>query len=151
MNKQKHIIVHHNDLDGRCAGAIMYRYLINSKNVDFKDIILLEKDYTQIPVDIEFDENTTIYLLDYSFTESTFEYLKQYIDGAYVVWIDHHKSSKELMENHKEYFDIRIKTGKLYAYISIEHCGAYLTWDYTGGDAKEIDISSILFKISRCL
>jgi oligoribonuclease NrnB/cAMP/cGMP phosphodiesterase (DHH superfamily) len=87
-------IFHHNDLDGRCAGAIVAQF---SQHFDQEDFI--EVDYKQpLPID-KVTENEMVYFVDYSFKESTVWQLDKVLEKTKnVVWCDHHTSSLELLK-----------------------------------------------------
>ena len=58
------IIIHHNDLDGRCSAAIVYRYL-KKYNYNNEQIKLFEMDYeTTFPID-KITKNEKVYILDF--------------------------------------------------------------------------------------
>ena len=90
----KYIIFHHNDLDGRAAAAIIYQYLMNNgiPLVKFQEL-----DY-KTPINWEeFSDNTSTFIVDYSFTEKTVEDLDKILKlSKKTVWLDHHKSSADL-------------------------------------------------------
>lgn len=86
---------HHNDLDGRCAAAVVAHYF-KDKNPDN----YIESDYTGLKTELCWD-NDEVFIVDYSFTENTMEALLAICDIARrVVWIDHHDSSIDLVKNH---------------------------------------------------
>lgn len=83
---------YHNDLDGRCAGAIVAQYENNYNKNDF-----FEVDYVmELPLDkIQKDEK--VYLVDYSFKKNTVWQLEKILEKTKnVIWIDHHTSSLNL-------------------------------------------------------
>ena len=85
---------HHNDMDGRSAGAIVALYELNYNQDDF-----IEVDYIQpLPLHL-INEGERVYFVDYSFKESTVwqldEVLKKTSD---VIWCDHHTSSIKLLK-----------------------------------------------------
>jgi len=84
-------IYFHNDLDGRCAGAIAYRAL-RDQNKGTK-IALIEVDYKdKIEIrDIQLCEK--LFILDFSFTPEVME--KVLLLTKNIVWIDHHKTAFE--------------------------------------------------------
>lgn len=83
---------YHNDLDGRCAGAIVAQYENNYNKEDF-----IEVDYVmQLPLDI-IEEDEKVYFVDYSFKKDTLWQLVKVLGKTpNVVWIDHHTSSLNL-------------------------------------------------------
>lgn len=131
---RKFFIYHHNDLDGYGAAEILDNILFSTFN-DFKDVDYHFKavDYHKNLPDINNDSITndmTVYFLDYSFNPSTIHILKEFQKSVKnVIWIDHHKSSIDLINNNEELGfkeDVIGKNG----IISSNHSGAYLTYLY---------------------
>lgn len=89
---------YHNDLDGRCAGAVVAQYRNNYNKEDFFEI-----DYVMdLPLETIQDEEE-VWFVDYSFKENTLHVLNDLImRNCSVVWIDHHTSSINLVNEHKE-------------------------------------------------
>lgn len=111
------IIVHHDDLDGRCSAAIAYRYLqkYNSNNEQIK---LYEIDYdTPFPID-KIVKNEKVYVLDFCLEDD--EVNKKLLNiTRNIVWIDHHKTSLE--KNNIKHLDGVRDTSK---------AACVLTWQY---------------------
>ncbi len=98
---------HHNDLDGRCAGAIVYQEYPNCEmiEVDYKDAIDIEAIGPQ----------ERIFIVDFSFKP---EVMKKVLERTRnVTWIDHHKTA---MEYNYEVDLAGIRTTK--------YSGCELTW-----------------------
>jgi oligoribonuclease NrnB/cAMP/cGMP phosphodiesterase (DHH superfamily) len=83
------IVFHHNDMDGRCAAAIVRRSVVLRegerlvfKEVDYKDVIDVES--------IELEEK--VFVVDFSFRPEVME--KVFNRTLDVVWIDHHSTAK---------------------------------------------------------
>ena len=89
---------YHNDLDGRCAGAIVAQYTGNYNPENY-----FEVDYvTELPID-KVSDGELVFFVDYSFKENTMHVLDNLINrNCDVVWVDHHTSSINLQEQHKE-------------------------------------------------
>ncbi len=84
-------IYHHNDLDGRCAGAIALRWAEGP--ISYKGIELIELDYKD-PIMVEsIKENERIIIVDFSFKPEFME--KVLKKTTYITWIDHHKTAFE--------------------------------------------------------
>lgn len=83
---------YHNDLDGRCAGAVVAQFTKNYNKEDY-----FEVDYVKpLPLD-KIQEGETVYFVDYSFKKDTVWQLDRIIsNNCNVVWIDHHTSSINL-------------------------------------------------------
>lgn len=88
---------YHNDMDGKCAGAIVYKFY--KRDRDFTKSI--GEDCEFIPIDYkdefpfsQIDENETIVIVDFSIQKpGEFEKLLKITDN--VIWIDHHKTAIE--------------------------------------------------------
>lgn len=111
--------IHHNDLDGRSAAAIVAFHTndYNTKNY-------FELDYnTELPYD-EIKKDETVYIVDYSFTKSNINKLDKLLKiTKNVIWIDHHISSIELIKERKDLESIEgIRDSK--------ESGVYLTYQY---------------------
>lgn len=113
--------IHHNDMDGHSAAAVVRFVTTNTNPQDY-----FEWDYNSpIPVDT-FEENEYVYIVDCSFGESTVKYLEQMMDkNCHISWLDHHKTSIDLQANPKYAW-----TARLPGIRSTEHSGAYLTWQF---------------------
>jgi oligoribonuclease NrnB/cAMP/cGMP phosphodiesterase (DHH superfamily) len=114
---------YHTDMDGKCAGAIVYKF--------YK----LDRDYTKevgeqcefIPInyndDFPFDKiipNETIIIVDFSLQkEGEFDRLLKITDK--VIWIDHHKTAIE-KHKHLENNVIGLRQDGV--------AGCVLTWQY---------------------
>ena len=115
------ICFYHNDLDGHCSGAIVRMYEQYYNGVE--NGIFIESDYSELDIS-QVQDNETVYIVDYSFTESTVHYLYELMDkGCEIIWIDHHQSSLDTIENHPELDD-------LLGIRSNEASGAALTYMY---------------------
>lgn len=109
---------YHNDMDGRCAGALVSYFTGELNKEDFCEV-----DYNKVlPQDVE---KGIVYFVDYSFTETTKPYLDSLINNkkVKVIWIDHHTSSIEL---EKKYPYLKNIDGKREDSMS----GAALTYLY---------------------
>jgi oligoribonuclease NrnB/cAMP/cGMP phosphodiesterase (DHH superfamily) len=105
---------YHNDLDGRCAAAIVYKehYWCEMIEVDYKD-----------EIDVEAIRNERVYIVDFSFKPETMEgVLKKTKD---IVWIDHHKTAFE--------YDYGIE---LKGVRNDGYAGCELTWMYLYPDEE---------------
>ena len=86
------VIIHHNDLDGRCAAAIAFRskFLAKHKKIEF-----FEMDYVRAD-DFDFGliaENDVVIIVDFSFTPKKMAELMARTKD--IIWIDHHKTAME--------------------------------------------------------
>lgn len=115
-------IYFHNDLDGRCAGAIAYRAL-RDRNKDAK-IELIELDYKDEIKVKEIQLCESIYILDFSFKPEVME--KVLLLTENIIWIDHHKTAFEYKYS-QELMGIRDN----------KFSGCELTWKYFYGK-KEV-------------
>jgi uncharacterized protein len=110
---------HHNDLDGRCAAAIIFNFY-------YTEGIFIEVDYKdEIDVDaIKPDEE--IIIVDFSFKPSVMEEVLK--KTKRVIWIDHHKTAKE--------YPYLGHVGGLRDFEDKSRAGCELTWEYFCGDKE---------------
>ena len=94
---------YHNDLDGRCAGSIIAKFTEDYNPEDY-----FEVDYVmELPV-YKVSDGEQVYFVDYSFKENTKIVLETLINrGCDVIWIDHHTSSINLIEQYPELNSIK--------------------------------------------
>lgn len=128
-------IFHHNDMDGYGSAHVIKKKL----GLTQSDI---ERDFIEVTHDIEKDrkkfstckENEEVYIVDYSFTEDTHDILAELMKkNCKIVWIDHHVSSLELIENYPEYKRISgiIKNGISGALLTYLHLYRVRDFDIT--------------------
>ena len=131
--ERKVLIIHHNDMDGKFSGALIYNYEKNKKNADW--IKCIEVDYTMnlvniIDEDILALEGLIVYFVDYSFSkkENTDIILSILDNNGRVVWIDHHVSSKNVLASLPDEIcnDNRFKV-----IIDTKYCATVLCYEYT--------------------
>jgi len=108
-------IYHHNDLDGRCAGAIALRVWRQLG----QEPLMIELDYKD-KVDINFIEyGETIIILDFSFKPDVMEKVRERTGG--IIWIDHHRSAESY-----PYQDLK----GLRDFADKNESGCELTWKF---------------------
>ena len=108
---------YHNDIDGRCAGAIVARFTNNYNKDSY-----FEFDYSEpFPTEI-IQEGETVYIVDLSFSVNTIVELQEIIDkNCDIVWCDHHASSMDVLSKNPQYNNIP-------GLRMIGYSGAALTW-----------------------
>lgn len=82
------IIIHHNDLDGRCAAAIVYTYVATSELNT-----LIEMDYAKPMPWHLISPNETVWIVDFSLSVADMEKLHEITTN--ITWIDHHVTAIE--------------------------------------------------------
>lgn len=124
MNKL--VSFYHNDMDGKASGYCVYEYFSRPWSIGGNLNNYIMKTYDDpFKMDI-IDKDTIVFISDLSFTKATFKDLVEICNRAeYVVWIDHHQSSKELIESNVEGFN---KLTNLISLVSMDACGALLTY-----------------------
>ncbi len=96
-------IFYHNDNDGKAAAAMLYLYLTKSGE-DIPNLI--KQDFysvnynDKVPDANLVSKSETVYVVDYSFTEATFDKLSKlcFKTDNNVYWFDHHKTSLEIYD-----------------------------------------------------
>ena len=118
------ICYHHNDMDGKAAGFCVHKF----KPSDIQDTTT---SYICRTYNDEFDKhskNDIVFIVDLSFSESTYQKLLTVCRTARrVIWIDHHKSSIKVIKEHRDELQ---KIGNLIYFISDCACGAALTYAF---------------------
>jgi oligoribonuclease NrnB/cAMP/cGMP phosphodiesterase (DHH superfamily) len=131
-------IVYHNDWDGKMSGAIMYQY-IREARPDIEKYELYEVDYT-MELDGMFrhlKKGDIITFTDYSFSkESNLEVLFMLVLSGYeVIWIDHHKTSVDVVSKVRDIHGVRFMDLNRFAMnydfsicVDTSHCATWLAW-----------------------
>ena len=94
-------IFYHNDEDGKASARVVY---INLKKSGVDDALLKEHAFIEVNHSTDFpkekiDGDSTVYIVDLSFTEKTYKDIIWILEyGTKVVWIDHHKSSNTALK-----------------------------------------------------
>lgn len=113
-------VFHHNDIDGHASA-----YLVKAA-FPVSIIRFIRCDYT-FPLSIyasEIEPEDQVFIVDYSFTESTVAELKALMGTTdNLVWIDHHKISIELVEKYPELVSVA-------GILDVRMSAAALTYQY---------------------
>ena len=120
------LILHHNDMDGRSGGYILYKYF--KSFTPEENITTMECGYNTI---FEWDKlvkpNDTVAIVDYSLNHQWFSKLIEIVPKTNIIWIDHHKSA---IEDYKE-------QATLAGIRNINYCGAELAAMYAAGYTQD--------------
>lgn len=130
--ERKVIIIHHNDMDGIFSGALIYDYEKNINKTDW--IKCIEVDYTMdlhqtIGEDILSLEDIIVYFVDYSFSKKeNINIISTILNNrSAVIWIDHHKSSEDLLEK----LPVDITGASRFEHsINTKYCAAVLCYEW---------------------
>jgi len=128
---------YHNDLDGRCAGSIVYNF-IDEPLRKAENLEMIEIDYKDnINVDV-IEKDEQLYIVDFSFKPEVMEKVLQKTNN--IIWIDHHKTADEYKYS-QEIKGLRITENKKYS-------GCELTWMffYPNEKKEQIYIVDFFFK-----
>lgn len=82
------LIIHHNDLDGRCAAAIMARWAKDVPSIHFHEV-----DYNTLNPLSEVQLGDTVAVVDFSLTPDVMATLRA--KGHEVIWCDHHATAAD--------------------------------------------------------
>lgn len=110
------IVIHHNDADGYCAAGLvaLYRKLsyVNNGYVIYVETTYGEEDKILSAIDVsindlivegkEFDRVGKMYILDFSLPTEDLNQLIETFNCMDVVYLDHHLTSKHLLEEFKQ-------------------------------------------------
>lgn len=130
---------YHEDIDGTAAAFIVHK--IYTKYAVEEDI---EHDYTKSSYNTEFnnhkDDEDIIFVVDLSFTADTIDKLFELCKYAdKVIWVDHHQSTQDLLQNKEFLIKLRNKYTNLYIYFSQDGCGAMNVYNlYKNKEYSEI-------------
>ena len=117
-------VFHHDDMDGKSAAWLVHTMKPSSIEDHPKDYIMM--DYNS-----KFDKHTIkddVFVVDYSISHSTYDQFIELCKSARTVtWIDHHASSLDVVEKHKDELQA-IKN--LTYFVSKCACGAALVYSF---------------------
>lgn len=85
-----HVILHHNDLDGVVANAVVSRHLIERLNIDEDQVKSCKVEYDRPLPDVP--SHATVWFVDFHPPRAVLESMRKVMADVYV--IDHHKSAK---------------------------------------------------------
>lgn len=125
-------IYHHNDLDGRTSGAIIYKALqtkfANEGILEDYNFTFTEIDYTRV-INEKIKSDDMYVFVDYSFSNpENIKFLaKLGVANCDLVWIDHHQTSETLVKSDKAK---ELHLDRLNASVKIDktYCAAYLCY-----------------------
>jgi len=89
-------IFHHNDLDGKCAGAIALRWAKNKGERAF----CIEMDYKDSPAFHLVVKDEIVIITDFSFKPDVMGKMLEITENIF--WIDHHKTAEKYPYQHLE-------------------------------------------------
>lgn len=91
-------IFHHNDDDGYCSAAIVFRYLINMWDIPTENDFFVYSYGKEITLP-EINTNETVYIVDLALDANIMKLIMHCVDNeANVIHIDHHESTQKYME-----------------------------------------------------
>lgn len=129
------IVYHHNDLDGRCAGAIVAkaaRQKRMSLDTKIEREIYREVNYKDT-IDIgEIQKDETIVIVDFSFKPELMRTVKQKTDN--IIWIDHHKTAIGYVSEYG------FNPAGIRNYETPGKSGCQLAWQYFFPEETEPDV-----------
>jgi len=114
------LCIYHNDLDGKCAAAIV--------NYKYPDCKMLEMDYKNDYNLEEIAKEDKIFILDFALQPLN-QMLKLWEINKNVVWIDHHKSNID-------FCTINTIVNNINGIREIGKSGCELTWEYLFPERK---------------
>jgi len=116
------ICFHHNDLDGRCAAAIVNKWR-RQREVEGQRAVFVELDYKDRPPVKEICKDEQVVIVDFSFKPEVMQKVFEITDK--IIWCDHHKTAADYNYG-KELEGIRDFRDK-------QRAGCEVTWDYFFG------------------
>lgn len=128
------VVYHHNDLDGYSAAWVVHKY--KPKLIEDHPSHYYVCDYNDKWDKHGEDCKEDVVIVDLSVSESTYLMLLETCRTARsVTWIDHHKTSLEVIDNH---FEELQSIENLTYFVSDCACGALLTYAYFSIPQKEL-------------
>ena len=122
-------ICYHNDDDGRLSAAIARHHILPAGTlIEESDFSVYHHDRVlEIP---EFHKDEHVIMVDLALDKVTFKYLKAAVKaGANVLHIDHHKTTKEFMQNAT---NAQLKIlNKITKFYDTTRSASMLTWFYS--------------------
>ena len=93
------LCIHHTDLDGRAAASVVARY-----EKCFDEGRFFAYNYTENFPFSKIKENEKVYIVDCSISSKNLEQFNNLLEKTKnVIWIDHHMTSLEIIENNAEF------------------------------------------------
>ena len=129
-------ICYHTDEDGLASAAVIYEYLkiVNKKHKNSVRYFFYKVDYTMDlrTVITDIPSGDEIYFVDYSFSnEDNLKYILELSNkDITVTWIDHHKTSKDFIEDPYNKYSYLTRYPNFNYFINTNYCGAYLAYIY---------------------
>ena len=119
------IMYHGTDADG-WASAFIVDYYGKERDENETTFIALVRGKREVEIS-DLVPNTKIVIIDWSFSEANLDVLDYIVDNNIdVLWIDHHKTSVELLNKYPKY-------NKIKHVINTEYCAASLAYTYFTG------------------
>ncbi len=88
---KKILVIHHNDLDGFCAAAVIAKFF----NFQKADIEFHSASYDdELPID-KLEVAQWLYIVDFSFSPKRMNEIFELVPAIRITWIDHHKTAME--------------------------------------------------------
>lgn len=126
---------HHNDTDGEAAAAVVNLKYPNDEIEFISTSYPFSIDALRYQYSVGIDH---IFFVDLSFNEDNVPELKELVKtGIPITWIDHHITSKKLLEDRDDF------PSEITTVVNTDHCGAYLTYQHLHGWATEVPIPFI--------
>ena len=122
----KVVVFHHNDLDGRGAAHLLYEVGADHfVEVNYSDHNILNPVEKKI---LGLDESELVVIVDYSMNAETFREVANTCKN--LIWLDHHRTSFEVVDViYKEFMD-RVKDGSLMVNLNNSKCGTAITYEH---------------------
>lgn len=136
INMKAYHICYHTDEDGLASAAVIYEYLkrisriFNEKVTYFFYKIDYTMDLRKVLTGIPCGDE--LYFVDYSFSnKDNLKYVLELTNGGTeVYWIDHHKTSEDIVCS-KEFLDLKLDSCmNFHWFINTDFCGAYLCYAF---------------------
>jgi oligoribonuclease NrnB/cAMP/cGMP phosphodiesterase (DHH superfamily) len=115
-------VFHHNDADGRCAAAIVWKKF----HKDVSDIDFVEMDYAKVPDLSSINKDEPVVIVDFSFKPDVMSKLLEITQN--ITWCDHHATAAE--------YDYGCSLAGYRDFSDKGLCGAECTWRHYFADSE---------------
>lgn len=121
----KVVVFHHNDLDGRGAAHLLHEVGADHfVEINYSDHNILNPVEKTI---LGLDESELVVIVDYSMNADTF---REVVDTCKnLIWLDHHRTSFEVVDVIYNEFMDRVKDGSLMVNLNNSKCGTAITYE----------------------
>jgi len=137
-----YVIIHHNDLDGRCGAAVLRRYLHSrGVGIPYDKILLIEMDYKDTLSTDEIADGAEIYIVDFSLKPEVMKQLVETRQPEKIIWLDHHATARDYL---KDYPVLDVNLVTYCDFVDKSRSGCELAWDWCYPDTPAPEVVKLI-------